>query len=81
VLVDIGVIESDPTTSRFIAMAGYMSGPAFKYEILIVHSGFSVKDDHVPLEFAGLSLKSLYDPEKMVCPLPLSKMVDVQFVY
>ncbi len=81
VIVDIGVIESDTTISRFVAGAECMRGPIFEYEILVVHSGFSVNVDYVLPEFAGLSLNSLYDPEKMVCPFPLSKMVDVQIMY
>ncbi len=80
-LVKAGVIESNTTTSRFVGVAGYMSGLIFEFEISVVHSGDSVKDDHVPPEFAGLSLNSLYDPEKVVCPFPLSKLVDVQFMY
>jgi len=43
VLVNIGVIESETTTSRFVDVVGCISGPMFEYEILAVHSGFSAK--------------------------------------
>ncbi len=68
-LVNIGVIESDTATSRFVDVARYMSGPIFEYDILAVHSGFSAHVDHVPPEFAGLSLSSEYDPVKVVVSL------------
>ncbi len=68
-LVDIGVIESDNTTSRFVGVAGYMSGPIFEYEILVVNSGFTTNVDHMPPEFYGLSLSSEYDPVKVVGPV------------
>ena len=64
-----GVIESDNTISRFVDVVGYMSGPIFEYEILVVHSGFSANVDHVPPVFAGLSRSSEYDPVKVVGPL------------
>jgi hypothetical protein len=64
-----GVIESDTTTSRFVGVAGYISGPIFAYENLVVHSGFSANVDHVPPEFAGLFLISEYDPVKVVGPV------------
>ena len=79
VLVNIGVIEYDTKTSRFVDVVGCMSGPMFEYDILVVHSGFSANANHV--ELAGSSLNSLYDPLKMVYPFPSSKMTGVQFMY
>ena len=64
VLVNIGVIESEITTSRFVNVVGCMSGPMFECEILVVHSGFSVNVVHVPPEIVGLSRNLLYDPLK-----------------